>query len=57
MTIEQLAKASGLHPGGLARIELGRSLPTITTLFAIASALDCEPADLLPPRPRTRSAS
>jgi transcriptional regulator with XRE-family HTH domain len=55
MSVTDLAKAAGISRQALTRVELGQQLPTIETLVALAEALDCEAADLLPTR-KPRSA-
>ena len=47
MTIEQLAKASNVSMGAVARIERGEVFPNLETLGALARALYCTMADLL----------
>src|SRR5438067_6275688 len=56
LSLEQLAKLSGVSRSMLGQIELGQSAPTINVLWKIAQALD-EPfsallADARPPGPR-----
>lgn len=50
-TQDDLARAARLHRGAVARLEQGidSSLP-LRTLWAVAWALGCDPADLMPPR-------
>lgn len=47
MTIEQLAKASNMSMGAVARIERGEVFPNLETLGALAQALYCSMSDLL----------
>jgi transcriptional regulator with XRE-family HTH domain len=50
MSVAELAKAAEISRQALTRVELGQQLPTIETLVALANALDCEVAELLPGR-------
>jgi transcriptional regulator with XRE-family HTH domain len=50
MTQENLADAVGLSRGSMSNIERGRHKILLHTLEAIASALDVDLHDLLPPR-------
>lgn len=43
----EFANLAGISSGNLSNIELGRTVPRITTLRLIARALECEIAELL----------
>jgi len=47
-SIEQLAELAGLHKNYLGRVELGQVDVSVSALWSIAFALDCDLADLLP---------
>lgn len=47
MTVESLARASGLTREFLSRMLSGKQVPTITSLEKICSAVEAEPNDLL----------
>lgn len=47
MTNVRLAKIIGVNQNSISRIANNRSQPTISDLFAIAEALECEPGELL----------
>ncbi|WP_417316665.1 helix-turn-helix domain-containing protein [Emcibacter sp.] len=47
MTLEQLAKASGVSKSMLSQIERGRTNPTVATLWSLTAPLDIALADLL----------
>lgn len=51
-SLEQLALASGVSRAMLGQMEQGKSVPTIKTLWRIASALDVPIASFLKPRPQ-----
>lgn len=46
LTVEALAGAVGVHKGHLSRIERGEKAPSISTLQAIAAALNVQMSDL-----------
>lgn len=48
MTIEELAKSTGLTVTTVNKLELGYKAPRIESLLLLASAFGCEPTDLLP---------
>ncbi|HEY8380446.1 MAG TPA: helix-turn-helix transcriptional regulator [Nannocystis sp.] len=48
MTIEELAKATGLTVTTVNKLELGYKAPRIESLLLLAQAFGCEPTDLLP---------
>lgn len=48
MTIEELAKATGLTVTTVNKLELGYKAPRIESLLSLAAAFGCEPNDLLP---------
>jgi transcriptional regulator with XRE-family HTH domain len=52
MTQAQLAEAAHLHQSQVSRFERGDRLPSIEQATAIASALGCSVAALLPTAPR-----
>lgn len=54
MTIEELAKATGLTVTTVNKLELGYKAPRIESLLSLASAFGCDPNELLP-RARGRS--
>jgi transcriptional regulator with XRE-family HTH domain len=56
LSLERLAKASGVSRAMLGQIELGRSTPTINVLWKIASALDLPFAALVNQTPDTGAA-
>lgn len=47
MTQEELAHSASLAPRHLQKIEAGQVNVTLRTIAALASALDCQPAQLL----------
>lgn len=47
LTVRQTARAAGVSPSSLARIEADEVSPTLTTLFYLATALDLDPATLV----------
>ncbi|WP_321395379.1 XRE family transcriptional regulator [Emcibacter sp.] len=47
MTLEQLAKASGVSKSMLSQIERGRTNPTVATLWSLTAPLDIALSDLL----------
>jgi transcriptional regulator with XRE-family HTH domain len=47
LTLEELAKTSGLHWTYLSGIERGRRNPTLKVLAAVAAALDVKTSDLI----------
>src|SRR5688572_27668106 len=49
LSLERLARASGVSRAMLGQIELGQSTPTITVLWKIARALDLSIASLVAP--------
>ena len=53
MTIAELATATGLSPATVNKIELGYKAPRVESLLSLASALGCEPGELLPAAKRT----
>jgi transcriptional regulator with XRE-family HTH domain len=57
LTQEKLAPLAGLSRTSLANIEGGKQKVLVHQLFAFASALGVEPADLLPRRVRRGAAS
>jgi transcriptional regulator with XRE-family HTH domain len=48
MTIEELAKQTGLTVTTVNKLELGYKAPRIESLLLLAQAFGCEPTDLLP---------
>ena len=48
LTIEELAKATGLTVTTVNKLELGYKSPRIESLLLLAQAFGCEPSDLLP---------
>ena len=48
LTLEEVARKSGCTPGFLSQIERNKAVPSITTLHAIAEALDVPVADFFP---------
>jgi transcriptional regulator with XRE-family HTH domain len=48
ITQEEFAERSGLHRTYVSGIERGERNPTIDIVFAIARALSCEPAEIMP---------
>lgn len=40
----QLARASGLHPSHVCRLESGERTPTVGNIACLATALGCSPA-------------
>ena len=48
MTIEELAKATGLTVTTVNKLELGYKAPRIESLLLLASAFGCDPTELLP---------
>jgi len=52
LTQEQLAERAGLHRTFVGLLERGESGLSVERLVDLAEALDVEPAELLPPRPR-----
>lgn len=51
---EALARAAGVSPAAVRKIESGENAPSLGTLYALAAALGCEVRDLLP-APRRKS--
>ncbi|MGF6986104.1 transcriptional regulator with XRE-family HTH domain [Paraburkholderia atlantica] len=47
LTQEQLAFEADIRRNYVSMLELGQHQPTLTMLFALATALKCSPADLL----------
>lgn len=45
---ESLSQAAGLSPAVVRRIESGRTAPALGTLYALARALECPAAALVP---------
>ncbi|MCA9687968.1 MAG: helix-turn-helix transcriptional regulator [Myxococcales bacterium] len=52
MTIEELAKATGLTVTTVNKLELGYKAPRIESLLSLASAFGCDPNELLPEAPK-----
>jgi transcriptional regulator with XRE-family HTH domain len=48
LTIEELAKATGLTVTTVNKLELGYKSPRIESLLLLAQAFGCEPSELLP---------
>jgi len=48
LTMVQLAGATELSQGFISRIETGRDLPSVMTIYRLADALGCPPATLMP---------
>lgn len=48
MTIEELAKATGLTVTTVNKLELGYKAPRVESLLMLAQAFNCEPNELLP---------
>lgn len=48
LTQAEVSERIGIDPSFYGQIERGANVPSLKTLFAIASALKIEPADLLP---------
>ena len=53
MTIAELAMATGLSPATVNKIELGYKAPRVESLISLASALGCDPGELLPAAKRS----
>jgi transcriptional regulator with XRE-family HTH domain len=51
LSIQDAATASGMAYSAFARLERGEREPTISTLQRLATALGCEPSDLIPSKP------
>lgn len=51
LSIEGLAEEAKLSTDFLTKLESGRYMPSVATIFQIAHALDVEPVELLPPTP------
>ena len=51
LSLERLARASGVSRAMLCQIELGQSTPTINTIWKIARALNCQFSALITSRP------
>jgi transcriptional regulator with XRE-family HTH domain len=49
MTLDELSERAGLSPSFMSLVERGRSSLALTSLFAVARALDIDVAQLLPP--------
>jgi transcriptional regulator with XRE-family HTH domain len=54
LSLERLARASGVSRAMLGQIELGQSTPTINTIWKIARALNCQFSVLITNRPAGR---
>ncbi len=48
LTLDEVAEKSGCTPGFLSQIERNKAVPSITTLYAIAQALDVQVTDFFP---------
>jgi transcriptional regulator with XRE-family HTH domain len=48
LTLDQVAEKSGCTPGFLSQIERNKAVPSITTLYAIAQALEVQVTDFFP---------
>jgi transcriptional regulator with XRE-family HTH domain len=48
LTLDELAKISGVSKGMLSQIELGKTNPTVVVLYKVAAGLHVPPARLLP---------
>lgn len=48
LTLEEVARRSGCTPGFLSQVERNKAAPSITTLYAIAEALDAKITDFFP---------
>lgn len=48
LTLDAMAERAELHKNYISRVELGQADLSISALWSIAAALDCEIADLLP---------
>lgn len=46
LTLEELARAAGLSFSTVIRAEHGQTRPNRSTMWLLASALDCEPGEL-----------
>lgn len=44
----ELSALTGISRSQIINLESGASLPTLPTLYALAGALQCKPAELLP---------
>jgi transcriptional regulator with XRE-family HTH domain len=51
LSLERLARASGVSRAMLGQIELGQSVPTINTIWKIAQALNCQFSALITNQP------
>lgn len=56
MTMDDLAKKSGVSRVSINRYELGTRTPDIIAAFRLATALDCKMEDLLPIATKQRQA-
>jgi transcriptional regulator with XRE-family HTH domain len=52
---EALSAKAGLSPSAVRKIETGQSAPALGTLYALARALGCAPADLIADGPKNNS--
>ena len=52
LSLRKLAAEVGISPSALSQIETGKSRPSVSTLYAIVSALDLSMDGLFPPRER-----
>lgn len=48
LTLEEVAKRSGCTPGFLSQVERSKAVPSVTTLYAIAEALDVKVTEFFP---------
>lgn len=54
---ESLSVAAGLNRSAVRQVEAGTTAPTLGTLYALAAALGCHPAELLGGRPPAEKTS
>lgn len=47
MTIQDIAKETGLNPNTIGRARAGQVAPRMRTIKKICAALDCDPEDIL----------
>ena len=48
LTLEELANRSGCTPGFISQVERNQAVPSVTTLYAIASVLGVKVTDFFP---------
>jgi len=57
MTIEELAKSTGLTVTTVNKLELGYKAPRIESLLLLANSFGCDPTELLPKQKAARSSA